>query len=285
MALQDIGIMAFTNGNDIEKNRNKYLYVFNCGYFLIHNKTTTLHETASPAGYLLLYQHQGSLRVLIQGKYVKLNAGHVLIYQPQQIRDIIFEKNDKNYRYFIYFQGEGAKYYLNQLSLSDKIIYKTGDLSDTLKIYEDIVNDYKVNDYDHDLNRTLKLLTLLKIISGKIKQNNDTPKTSDPKIIEIINDMRSSFQKNIPLSAYAERYRIPIPTLIRHFKKETGTTPIKFITNLKIETAQSFLTHTDMKISDIAFNLGFIDPLYFSNFFKKNVGESPTLYREKNKIN
>ena len=269
---------------NIEKNHNKYLYVFNCGYFLMHNKVSTLRET-NTAGYLLIYLHQGSVKVLLDDKFVKVDAGNVLIFQPGQVRNIIFDNNNKNYRYFVYFQGEGAAYYLNQLSLADRIVYKTGDLSSTLNIYDDIINDYKVNDFNHDLNRTVKLLTLLKIVSTKVNDSKKIHENIDPIIIQIINDMRSSFSKNISLSDYAEKCNMTTPTFIRHFKQEMGITPIKFINSLKIEAAQSFLVHTDIKISDIAFNLGFTDPLYFSNFFKTMVGISPTKYRKNNKSN
>ena len=47
----------------------------------------------------------------------------------------------------------------------------------------------------------------------------------------------------------------------------------------KAETAAQLLTSTDLPISEIAESLGFISPFYFSNFFKKRTGMTPSTYR------
>ena len=97
--------------------------------------------------------------------------------------------------------------------------------------------------------------------------------------------MESSYNKNYDLKHYAKLCNESIPSFIRHFKQQVGIPPIKYINNLKIEVAKSFLISTNMPISEISFNLGIQDPLYFCNFFKKNTGINPTKYREQNKLN
>jgi two-component system response regulator YesN len=43
--------------------------------------------------------------------------------------------------------------------------------------------------------------------------------------------------------------------------------------------AKELLEYTDDRIVNIALNLGFSEPNYFSKVFKKTVGKSPTAYR------
>ena len=94
--------------------------------------------------------------------------------------------------------------------------------------------------------------------------------------------METSYYKNFDLKYYAGVCNESVPSFIRHFKRQTGVSPMKYINNLKINIAKSFLSNTNLSVSEISFNVGIQNPLYFCNFFKKNVGISPTLYREQN---
>ena len=64
------------------------------------------------------------------------------------------------------------------------------------------------------------------------------------------------------------------------FKKETGISPIKAITDCRLKNACKMLGFTDMLIKEIAIENGFSDELYFSRIFKKNFGISPKAYRK-----
>lgn len=67
----------------------------------------------------------------------------------------------------------------------------------------------------------------------------------------------------------------------RLFKKETGTTPTKYLIRLRIDTARKLLEQEYIfgtMIKEIARLSGFADPLYFSKLFKDKVGLSPSDY-------
>ena len=64
--------------------------------------------------------------------------------------------------------------------------------------------------------------------------------------------------------------------LIKHY---TGRSPQDHINQLIIENAKSKLRKNYLSISEIAFNLGFEYPSYFSTFFKKETGISPSEFR------
>ena len=57
-------------------------------------------------------------------------------------------------------------------------------------------------------------------------------------------------------------------------------TPWRFLLDLKLKEAQRLiLSHPDMRIKDIAMEIGYNDPLYFSRIFKKYVGVYPSEYK------
>jgi two-component system, response regulator YesN len=63
------------------------------------------------------------------------------------------------------------------------------------------------------------------------------------------------------------------------FSQECGITFIEYLTTVRVEQAKKLLRNTDMKGSDIAYDVGFSDPHYFSFIFKKTTGFSPREYR------
>jgi AraC-like DNA-binding protein/ligand-binding sensor domain-containing protein len=65
-------------------------------------------------------------------------------------------------------------------------------------------------------------------------------------------------------------------------KKITGTTPNDYLLSLKMNKAQALLQHEkNFTISEIAYQLGFTNPAYFSKCFKKQFGITPQEYRKK----
>lgn len=64
------------------------------------------------------------------------------------------------------------------------------------------------------------------------------------------------------------------------FKEETGENFIEYVTAVRMEKAKELLMHTDKSMKEICCEVGYSDPNYFSRSFKKNVGVTPTEYKE-----
>jgi two-component system response regulator YesN len=74
-------------------------------------------------------------------------------------------------------------------------------------------------------------------------------------------------------------------TYLSHiFKVETGMTFSDYLTELKCARAKKLLRETALKIFEVARQLGFEDPEYFSRCFKGCVGETPTEYKKRQQI-
>ena len=65
-------------------------------------------------------------------------------------------------------------------------------------------------------------------------------------------------------------------------KKETGKSAQENIQLSLIESAKERIFHKEKTISEIAYELGFEYPQYFSRLFKKRVGVTPNEYRMMN---
>lgn len=65
------------------------------------------------------------------------------------------------------------------------------------------------------------------------------------------------------------------------FKKKTGKTPKKYLSDKKIDHAKKLLEHSKMSVTDISYECGFNYVPQFLVFFKKCMGMSPNQYRRK----
>jgi len=63
------------------------------------------------------------------------------------------------------------------------------------------------------------------------------------------------------------------------FSQETGETFIEYLTQVRISKSKDLLLTTQLRSSDIAYEVGFGDPHYFSHIFKKYTGISPREFR------
>ena len=64
------------------------------------------------------------------------------------------------------------------------------------------------------------------------------------------------------------------------FKKETGTTIGQYCLNQRMERAKELLKNRTLKLHEIARMVGYRDAEYFSKIFKREVGCTPSRYRE-----
>ena len=63
------------------------------------------------------------------------------------------------------------------------------------------------------------------------------------------------------------------------FKKATGLNFTDYVSRTRIERAKNLLLNPNLRVSEIAFEVGFQSLTHFNRVFKKIVGESPTEYR------
>lgn len=87
------------------------------------------------------------------------------------------------------------------------------------------------------------------------------------------------FHENLSLDDLAAVAALSPSYLSRLFASETGRTIQETIHQRKLEKAKQLLASTDLKAAVISLMIGIEDPAYFSHFFRKHAGLTPTEYR------
>jgi YesN/AraC family two-component response regulator len=65
------------------------------------------------------------------------------------------------------------------------------------------------------------------------------------------------------------------------FKRATGLNFTEYLSQVRVEKAKSMLPNPNLRISEIAFEVGFQSLTHFNRVFKRITGQSPTGYRNK----
>ncbi len=111
------------------------------------------------------------------------------------------------------------------------------------------------------------------VISKREERSNDIIKTAKRYIDE-------HFDKDISLDDVSRTVNISPYYFSKVFKEESGLNFIEYLTNIRIDKAKYLLGNSDLSIKEICISCGYTDPNYFSRSFKKNVGVTPTEYKE-----
>lgn len=91
--------------------------------------------------------------------------------------------------------------------------------------------------------------------------------------------MRESIYQNITAEDIAKNLNISYSGFRRAFKEFTGTSPSKYMLELKLNEAKLLLSTSSQSVKQISYSLNFDNPDYFPIFFKKRTGLSPVEYR------
>ncbi len=104
------------------------------------------------------------------------------------------------------------------------------------------------------------------------------------KNVHIKNIIELHRYSNLSLDELAKLCNLSLSSFKREFKKVFNDTPNSYISGQKLKRAKELLRITEMPISEIAYGVGFNDPLYFTRLFKNKIGSSPSEYRDRETI-
>jgi AraC family transcriptional regulator, transcriptional activator of pobA len=93
--------------------------------------------------------------------------------------------------------------------------------------------------------------------------------------------VESHLAENRTLTAYARDLGVTANHLSDVVKEKMGHAPGDIIRQRRLLEAKRLLSHSDLSVSEIGYELGFDDPSYFGRFFRRYAGETPVEFRDK----
>lgn len=201
--------------------------------------------------------------------------GWALYFHPDLIRGYELINKIDDYGFFAYETKEA-------LHLSDK------EKSTINDIITKIIDEYQSNidEFSQDVlvsNTELMLHYIKRFYSRQFltrKQQNSTIISKFNTLIKTYFNSSSITENGLPSVHYfAENLNLSDSYLSDLLKKETGKSTQENIHLFVIKEAKKKLLNSDKSISEIAFDLGFEYPQYFSRLFKNKTGQTPKKFR------
>ena len=178
-----------------------------------------------------------------------------------------------------------------------ELIFQNGlfchfDMNDVIKIDLGNVLTEQLNSIYHELEQQpYQYLTsihsrieliLVEINRAKISRGDEVWKP-DALFLKFLEMVRANFEQNLSLRIIAEKLNTTELKLNEQAKLHAGKTAQNVIYGLVTSEAKRLLQYENLSVKEVAFKLGFSDPFYFSNFFKKHTQLSPKAYQLQHK--
>lgn len=136
-------------------------------------------------------------------------------------------------------------------------------------------------------NECKRQAALLQVLAALMENHHQTLRTQDQYeypyrvyLQQATDYIHDHYKENIKINDIANYIGIDRSYLTNIFKNTLELSPQEYLLQFRLDRASEFLANTDMKISQIATEVGYQDAMAFSKIFHKYKGISPSEWRE-----
>ncbi len=205
-------------------------------------------------------------------------TGWMLYFHPDLIRNTHLGDQMDDYSFFNYEVYEA-------LHLSDAEEQTIQDCVENIqKEYEQRIDNHSqrviVSNIELLLNYCLRYFE--RQFNTRTSQNKDIVSKFE-KDLKAYFKSEQQLESGLPsIQYFADKAHLSQHYFSDLLKKETGRKPKDHINDFVVEKAKNLLLGTEQSISEIAYDLGFNYPHYFTRLFKSKTGQTPVQYRTLN---
>ena len=216
---------------------------------------------------------------------IEIERGDLLLLHPGQWHTYFPSPETGWNEYYIGFEGSIIENLIQTSFLSDRnTCIKVGLSESLVQLFGQSINiaqadKASVQQYLGGVLMHIIGLTFSILSNRQFEVNNMDQKIESAKIF-----MYENIYGDVDVEKLAERLNLSYSWFRKIFKDYTGYAPAKYFQELKIQKAKEMLAHTSMSIKEISFTLGYTTSEHFFSLFKRNVGMTPSEYRNYNEI-
>lgn len=236
--------------------------------------------------YVMVCCSAGSVTLTVDENDFTLNSGQIITITSGQIHYIkknteakgyilsftldFFCKDDTDIE-LIFHNGLFCHFSMNEVIAVDKTV-----IENQLKSIRDELL-HQPYQYLISVHSRIELV-LVEINRAKVERGDEIWKP-EALFLKFLETVRANFENSYTLAQYAQMLGTTELKLNEQAKLHAGKTAQNVIYGLIVSEAKRFLTYEKLSIKEVAHKLGFNDPFYFSNFFKKHTKLAPKSYQ------
>jgi AraC-like DNA-binding protein len=252
--------------------------------------------------YKILFVPAGFGEFTIGLKVYHLNEPTILFIHPNEIISWR-RKSDESGGYVCFFKKRladdhpGLKAVIDKYSLfsdSEKSVIKLSEsnVTEIDGLFEKMFDSNIINNNTLDEDAVQAYLQLLMIASVKIASYAQPDSVTEEfkhihEFFQLLEKETKDINYTNPVrirtaKEFADQLSVHPNYLNALLKQHTGKNVSTHIKDRLLEASKILLTQTDWTLQDIGYAIGFADQPNFSQFFKKNIGQTPAEYRKAN---
>ncbi|ETZ24836.1 AraC family transcriptional regulator [Pedobacter sp. V48] len=261
------------------------LFIKDLGYYPVASKHYT-HRKNGNAHNILIYCVAGTGWIRNASGIQKV-TGNSFFILPQNIEHEYGASDDDPWTIYWMEFGGNMLASINDMSFTRDCFnpkhfpYK----NDAILLFEEIFSvleqGYNKEYLAYVNMKLINCLTLFLFQRGSIIKKN-IANSHDAIIQKAMAYMKSNLHRAILLPDVSTAAGCSDSQLSTIFKNITGYSPINYFNQLKIQKACQLFYRTNGLVKEVAAQLGYNDPYYFSRLFTQLMGTSPNAYRNRN---
>lgn len=246
------------------------------GYYFSPDKGRVLKE------YQLVYitEGEGVLETKSGGVF-PIRQGMIFVLFPNE-RHTYYPNYDVGWsQYWIGFCGVGVDRWMeNEYCSKESPVFKVGINGEIVSLFRKAIHiaNEEPSLFQQVLNGLVAYLVALmcSIDKNRCVDNDDF----STKINYACALMQELIDQPVSMHEIARKSGLGYSLFRKLFKERMHCAPVQYYQELKIRKAMDLLTNTAIPIKEVAYQLDYESPAYFSARFKKQTGRSPVEYRE-----
>ncbi|MEJ1241061.1 AraC family transcriptional regulator [Chryseolinea sp. T2] len=241
------------------------------------------------SSYFIVLIDSGTITYNIDLQDITLTDGHLLFAMPNQVFTPPAKTADLKYFKVLFDENTLAllpqhfPFLVNPLN-SQTIIFDDVTRERVRKVFEILHHilyaDKPVTDTEIVLAYLNSLLVELNSAYFKNNEPVNSLNTNLSKFIEFKLMVETHLTEQPSVHTIAEKLELTTNSLYRIVKEYSGVSPKDFFTSRLMIEAQRKLHYSNLSVKEVAYDLGFNDPAYFSRLFKKCTGKSVSEFLE-----
>jgi len=242
---------------------------------------------------IVFFENDGGVHI-IDGNEYEIKKKTIHFISPNHIHQLKIAKKSAGivcmFKEELFFINNETKKFLDEVDFfsnwnKDPVLEVDEDQFTELKQVLELLKE-EYNSHNPSKNEVMFMflkIFLIKAARYSVNYKRETKITRGDLVEQFLGLIEENHINNYSINFYASQLNISPTYLNRIIKDVYGKNVSELINERKILEAKRILRFSSNSIKEIAYNLGFEDPSYFSRFFKKHTNSTPISYRAQKK--
>jgi len=229
-------------------------------------------ERANGVTYLLAYTKSGEATVVYEGETIKVGAGSLLFLSLANPNAISAPDTPWEI-YFVHIFGPEIDTIYNAFYQKHGCCMREFDPTEFIQNIMTVYDLYQLPEVNYTKVSSLLYATLMDVLG------QDKPSKHDYVIVKAIDYIEAHYAEPFDVNALCQHLFLSKSHLIHKFHEQTGMSPKRYLTGVRVQKAKRYLAQSKKSIAEIAQLTGFENEKNIYYAFKTVVGCSPTEFR------